>query len=406
MVFPLLSPRKQNTRYSPDNLQSPNPSSNSPGHRLFDIKSTDSDGRKLNLFRRIFSSRSDENHSPDQSNRLTHRRSSLVPSHYNAMFKKPYIEITRPHPRQEWASHLISIPDNGLKNELINMFTMLANMERRPMNLTMCDIDLFYSWFNVFYSIVDDMFLLEESCLYAWIERTDCLTQEQRKWGTPPDKLTGPLSEAKRCKYKGDILRLANDVRQCQEKFKGRPVLQTLPEMAYAMDVFVSQLLAYLHLKSSHLPDLINQRFNISDRRRFEKHYWTSACRTAFPVYLVVASSAWMNRREQRRWKSRYFLVREKWIFGKWKKLYNRKYQEIGAEFARRVKEAEAELYNHELMNVIVRARAVRRSFEDEMVAVSADDGDRSRTLTSCASCASTIFNQSIASGVHPLICT
>lgn len=147
------------------------------------------------------------------------------------------------------------------------------------MDLTMRDIDLFYSWFDIFYGIMDDMFFLGESCLYAWIERTcsECLTRQQRKWGTEPDKLTGPLSEARRLKYKRDILRLPNNVRLCKETFAGKPVLQTLPEMAHDMELFVSHLLAYLDLKASILPQCISQRYNINDRSRYERHYWSSA---------------------------------------------------------------------------------------------------------------------------------
>lgn len=314
----------------------------------------------------------------------------------------PPIEIVRADPRKQWSLHTISIPDNGLKNQIIDMYTILADMEQRPMHLTMPDIDLFYAWFRIFYSIMEEIFFLEESCLYSWMEGTDNLSEEKRKWGTPTHKITGPLSEVKRVKCKGDILRLAREVRLCKDQFGGKPILQTLPEMANAIKEFVTQLISYLDKKKTHLPECINKRLKIHDRSRYEKHYWNSARKTESPAYLVIAITSWMNRRERRRWKSKYFLVKGKGIYGKWNKVYLSKYYEIVLEFSRRVTEAEAERQNNEKVNEMARARAVQPSFQNETASYT-DDDVHSRTLTSCASSIanSSVAHLSIATNLH-----
>ena len=392
MPFPLLSPRSNRSEdrstEQPFSSAPVSPTSiNNPGPYLFDVRSSDTNSGKLNLFRRIFSS-SDDRLSPraSDSDALAQRRSSLVPPNYTPMFKMPQIDIVHADPKKEWALHTISVADNGLRNQIRHMYNILKLVEDRPMDLTMDDVDLFYKWFDRFYTVMVETFALEESCLYAWIEQVDILSAEQRKWRPSPSPLSGPLSEPKRILNKGDILRLARDVIHYREKLGGAPVCQSLPELAYIIGVFATHLLAYLDIKKCHLPSVISEKMDIKDRRRFEKQYWNAARHSDIASYLVVALTYWMSKKEVRYWKSKCYLVSGKGQYGKWSNSFRKQYDDIIGEFSRRVIAAEGERHKQGLLNEMARARAVRPPRDDDQETVKADEAEGSKTFTSCGS--------------------
>ena len=238
------------------------------------------------------------------------------------------------------------------------MYAMFENMERRPLMLSTDDIDLFYEWFAAFYAILDQCFYLEEKCLYAWIEGADQLSEEERKWNPAPNKIEGSLSPAARTKRRGEILRLGFDIRSYRSRFEGRPVLQTLPALADAVDRFVNELVVYLDMKKDLLPSHISSNFNVKHRTKFEKNYWSTAKNMEGPALTIVAATRWMNRRQLRRLKAKYF-PSGKYVYSKWNATYFTTHRAIIVEFENRVTQSEAERENQVMLNNMARARAV-----------------------------------------------
>lgn len=394
MPFNLLANKQPSAAHSP----STDKDEGDPSHPIFTVRSTDTEERKLTVFRKMFSFNTDSASRKDNDSAqpdMMKKRSSLVPPNYVSIFTKRHFPLTRTSNKSEWAEQLISVPNNGIRSELADMYQIFEQMEKRPLVLTSDDVNLFYDWFNIFLLIVEEMFLLEETCLYAWIEKADELSAEDRKWEASPHRLTGELSEARRLKQKGKILKLGSEIRAYGQHFYGRPVLQSLPGLAAIVEQFTDELIAYLDLKKLILPGCIKARLSHKDRARFEKNYWLTTRRMEMPAYTVIASTRWMDRQEVRRWKAKWFAGPGKGIYGKWKKVFDKKHREIIDEFKRRVEESQQERDTQVMMHEMTLARVAETP-------AGHDSEQDSITRESCGSCGSS-FHASFAASINAL---
>lgn len=289
----------------------------------------------------------------------TTKTSSLVSANYTPVFQRP--ENAQPiHPsRREWAVDAISAGDNALRTEINDMYTIFLSLEHRPFMLSTDDIGLFYEWYGTFHVILQQIFYLEEEALFPWIEGTDGMSREDRKWRKAPGAIVGEISDAKRRRIKGDILRRGNVILDLHDAFKGRPILHTLPLLADAARMLVDEILTYLHLKMAHLPRIINERLRIGDKQRFEKSYWSVARQLEEPACVIVASTDWMRWGRLRRWKFSCLNGGARLTYAKWRAVFYKSHRGLVDEFLQRVRDSEKEREIQVRMNDMARARAL-----------------------------------------------
>lgn len=268
----------------------------------------------------------------------------LMPPNYKHLFTHRRFPYDSAFTRADWAKELVAVPDNGIREELNDMYSIFAAMERRPTMLTGDDVALFVDWFRTFLTSLQELFYLEEECLYAWIDGTDMLSIEMRKWGdgVKNGRMRGALSAAKRMRRKGEIVRIGNQITTCQRLFERRPIAEGLPVLASIISPFVDELVAYIDLKRDTLPAIIEMHLEQKDRVRFERGYWElGRAQPAHETTLVLATR-WMGRRQMRKWRSKYFGAK-KGVYGKWKTAFLKNHHGIVSEFANRVKTSEEE---------------------------------------------------------------
>ena len=326
---------------------------------------------KVNLFRRFFTVTSNSslasNLSPTSSEdsdptkpSTSHRRSALVPPNYTPIFRSFTPEKIILPTRNQWAESIISsTSDNAIRILLNDLYSILADVEQRPLMLSTDDIDIFYHWFDIFHGILEQLFHLDETCLFAWIEGADLQSAEQKKWIDPPGKLGGELSEGRRKRRVGEILKMFQSVGACRSRFPGRPVLQTLPVLAKVLHPLIDEILGYLDMKSNRLPEIMYGKLNQKDVLRFEKDYWTCAFNLSNPGYTIIAAVRWMSPRMVRQWKVRCCPKNKRAKFAQWEKVFEEQFSDAVGEFRNRVAVAELERENQVKFSRMLRERAI-----------------------------------------------
>lgn len=285
------------------------------------------------------------------------KKLSLVPPNYVQAFQHRIFPLVE-NKKGDWARNLVSCSGNGIRVELADMYNMFSDMEKRPTMLTMEDVELFVSWFTKFLGVLSELFELEETCLYPWIEGVDTLSKERRMWETDKGRITGELSAAKRVRRKGRLITLGREIEVCHQLFERRPVAEGLPALAETINVFVDELMDYIEAKEQNLPTVICRYLSVSDRSRFENMYWSTAIRLENHVYTFISLSRWMDKRQLRKWKRRVFGVFGYAAYTDWKKTYYVEHHSIVFEFSNRVCQSEAERMAQVEENEATRARA------------------------------------------------
>lgn len=311
----------------------------------------------------------------------------LIPPNYKNAFELRTFPFTANFPRSSWAEQLIAVPDNGIRQELSDMYSIFADMERRPTMLTADDVSLFVQWFTAFLTSLEELFYLEEQCLYPWINATDHLSEEHRKWGTSPTSphVKGALSAAKRMRCKGDIIRLGNGICSCERLFERRPIAECLPILADAVAPFVDELSSYIDLKRDLLPSIIHGHLRQKDRMRFERNYWDMARAQPAHKTTIVLATRWMDRSQMRKWKAKYFGPR-KGLYGKWKTEFMEDHCAIVTELADRVQMSELERIKQIEDNQTARARVQQGTQFMPSPVEYTDSEPQSELSSSCAS--------------------
>lgn len=354
-----------------------------PGHPLFNQTSNQSE-KGLAALRKVLSSFASRD--KDEEEDVERTVPVLIPPNYKRSFAPRRFEYSTAFGKADWAKELVAVADNGVREELKDMFSIFADMERRPTMLTSDDIALLVEWFRTFLASLQELFYLEEECLFAWIDGTDMLSTEMRKWGNgvKNGRVRGALSAAKRMRRKGEIVRMGNQILACQRLFERRPIAECLPMLAEIVSPFVDELVAYLDLKRDTLPPIIELHMQPKDRVRFERAYWEMARAQPTHETTVVLATRWMDRRQIRKWKSKYFGPK-KGAFGRWKDAFMDEHQGIVLEFANRVTICEEERMKQ--MQESENARAMAQLAIQKMPPLPEyTDSDAQSALSSCAS--------------------
>lgn len=372
---------------------------NNPGHPLFSVQSNHTERGLAALRNALNSITSKDANKEEPEDSQLRNLPSLVPPNYKNAFEMREFAYTTNFLRAQWAEELVAVPDNGMREELRDMYSIFADMEQRPTMLTGDDVTIFVEWFGTFLECIEELFYLEEQCLYAWIEGTDLLLAENRKWGTSTGRVKGTLSEAKRIRLKGDILRVGNDISVCVKLFERRPIAEVLPTLAAVVTRFVDQLVTYLDLKKDLLPPIIHKYLHQKDRARFERSYWDTARTLRHHECTIVLATRWMDRKQIRRWKGKYFGPR-KGLYGKWKTLFLDNHYAVVTEFAGRVLTSEKERLKQMEDNRAARAM-MQQAIHALPNAQEYTDSEAPSGLSS--SCASSVQRSNMSSVLVPL---
>ncbi|CAN8065739.1 unnamed protein product [Agarophyton chilense] len=370
-----------------------------PGHPLFTITSTDPEERSQNIFRRMFSSNPS---TKSVSNVPSLKKCSMVPPNYEALFSVINGNVLEPERHDHGHPlYICSLIDNAVRSELSDMYSILGNMDLRPLMLTKTDTDIFFNWFAVFHSVISEAFLLEEAVLFSWVEGADELSDEQLKWESRPHPIRGELSEGRRKKKHGEISAISSEIIRYASRFEGRPVMQSLPTLATHVRNLVTEFHAYFNLKKLELFPLISKRFSSRQVAGLEKKFWATIRKMEHPAYLISAMTSSMDRRGIRRIKNKFFPAHTRRLLQRWVGIYQENHKSLVSDFNERIVESYKEREKQVAENEYARAHA---QVQEEVVEELASDSGMAENDSRAQSCVSTFHDSFSASHSRQMI--
>lgn len=269
---------------------------------------------------------------------------NLAPPNYERVFTPRTfpVEIVE-NKKKYWARDIVVTSNNGIRSELNDLYNLFAVMERRPLQLDHGDVDLMFSWYEVFNRILENFFELEEVCLFEWIEGRDLISGSEKYWREPEGKIsTGVFATGRRNKRRGEILAIMRDVVGFKNQFGGYPVLQILPRFADMVQKLVPMIEKYMLEKEELLVGIIGDRLVRKDRHRYDYRFWAKMKQMDMGDLTFVCMMRWMPKKDRRKWMSKMkaFKIIRKETIAKWVDKFDNEHHGVVVECEQKLRQA------------------------------------------------------------------
>lgn len=228
----------------------------------------------------------------------------------------------------DWALDIFALPQNAIRHEVDNLYTILMAIAQKKQMLTMKDLDRLTLWLTMFRSFVEKYLDLQEMLIYPWIERES-------------KPIVGDLSRQKRGEARNNIFKLLQIVYDTPKMAPGkypRPLLWYFyPELRKNVDKLVSALLTHLATIENTLPQLLKRIYQPKDSQNMRKDIVDGFHSNPYKREHVVLLGKWLQlpqyRRHYRHWKSENIRGTRAVSFQEWETLYDRGHGSIVRRF-------------------------------------------------------------------------
>eukprot|EP00188_Purpureofilum_apyrenoidigerum_P003434 Plantae.Rhodophyta-Purpureofilum_apyrenoidigerum.ctg35884.p1 GENE.Plantae.Rhodophyta-Purpureofilum_apyrenoidigerum.ctg35884~~Plantae.Rhodophyta-Purpureofilum_apyrenoidigerum.ctg35884.p1 ORF type:complete len:406 (-),score=99.93 Plantae.Rhodophyta-Purpureofilum_apyrenoidigerum.ctg35884:582-1799(-) len=220
---------------------------------------------------------------------------------------------------ESWAKDVFVLQHNTIKAEMLNMYKIVASMEKRGLSLLKETMEQFYEWWGEFTMYFSFFMDVEEEILFPWIERRVDLS------------VTG-LNFERRALIKSKVINLINEVTSHEAKVCYMPPGEVAPKMLGYMNQLCPMLLSYMtHCISNVVPSVANayspEDYHIELLPAIIRFYkvnpeWTS---------IAPLVTTWMNKQEIVTWKKQFLNTKEKFSFNMWSRGLRRGHFELQA---------------------------------------------------------------------------
>lgn len=145
---------------------------------------------------------------------------------------------------------------NGVRRELIDLYNMVDAMQRRIQNLRSSDLNMFFTWWDLFSSYVEVCFEAHDQVLIPWV----------RKKGGMPDMLDdGAVSG-----MKDTLNTMLRDFDTTYSQLPRRPPDETMAKIIKGL-VYMHSLVEYLQTFENEVPLAIENKCRQKDAVVMEK---------------------------------------------------------------------------------------------------------------------------------------
>uniref|UniRef100_A0A7S0T7W0 Uncharacterized protein n=1 Tax=Erythrolobus madagascarensis TaxID=708628 RepID=A0A7S0T7W0_9RHOD len=219
------------------------------------------------------------------------------------------------------AMNVIAIFHNGIRQELKNAYHLLSVMDRMFATLTHDEINMFFDYWEVLWTHVEDFFDAEEKTLWPSVEGrakevlvVDALTHESR--GKEKAKL---------------VLFHETLTKDMSEKYALMPASEALKNARYEINRAVSRLLDYFMVVEKTVPKILQEKFKERELVSIEK---------AMLGYMITnGRCVWANAHIPIRWQNdaeryqelvgRHFPKLKMLDFKRWQKTFEKQHESI-----------------------------------------------------------------------------
>lgn len=180
--------------------------------------------------------------------------STFAPSSSPLTLPAARVHLVYPDPHHLWYLHVLSLPHNAIRAELIDLCAMLHSLAASPAPA----LHLLRDWFTHFRTFLTSYLDFEDAVLLPWIYTgvDDPRLLDFRR-SMASDRVA--------------ISQLLDELANALSLISSRPIAQVLPLLVRAVRNLVAPILSYLEREQRVLPNLIQARHSRSDALNVER---------------------------------------------------------------------------------------------------------------------------------------
>lgn len=155
-----------------------------------------------------------------------------------------------------WALDVFARLHNGIRRELIDLYNMIDSMQKRIQDLRTADLNMFFSWWDMFSSYMEVACDAHEKVLIPWVT----------KRGRLPDA----LDETARLQLTGKVREMLAKFDTVYSQLNRRPPDETMAKIIKAL-VDMHPIVECLENFENYIPTAIEENYKHKDARTIEK---------------------------------------------------------------------------------------------------------------------------------------
>lgn len=155
-----------------------------------------------------------------------------------------------------WALDIFARLHNGIRRELIDLYNMIDSMQKRIQDLRTADLEMFFSWWDLFSSFMEVACDAHEKILIPWV----------KKRGKLPDV----LDEATQLQLSQKVSTMLSNFDTVYSQLSRRPPDETMAKIIKAL-VDMHPIVECLEKFENNVPLVIEENYKRRDGKSIEK---------------------------------------------------------------------------------------------------------------------------------------
>lgn len=182
---------------------------------------------------------------PESTSSLDEDRATAIPASSSGSLPLPSarVPLVHHHRKKLWYQHVLSLPHNAIRAELIDLCAMLDSLNNDPKP----SFNLLQQWYQLFRSFLSSYLAFEHTVLLPWVYA-----------GVDDERLID--FERSMVPERALIAHLLDELANALTLVSSRPLQCIMPVLIRAVTDLVTPLLSYLRSEQRVLPNLINAR--------------------------------------------------------------------------------------------------------------------------------------------------
>jgi len=179
---------------------------------------------------------------------------------------------------------LFALLHNGARRELVDLYCILSSFVKREDQLTLQDLERFFTWFRVFENYVVEMFIVQAEVIFRWIQLfTDLpkgLTDEERRFD------------------QGEIYEVMNSIRDLESVRTEDEITEVVYTLMDAGDELATRCMKYFYMAEQQIPPLIAQFALQQDKDQVEDQVVQTILQGHHGHSFIPICTRWMGTNE------------------------------------------------------------------------------------------------------------
>mmetsp|Transcript_53580 Transcript_53580/g.131254 ORF Transcript_53580/g.131254 Transcript_53580/m.131254 type:complete len:376 (-) Transcript_53580:59-1186(-) len=262
--------------------------------------------------------------SASHNSRGSHR-SGKHQSPRDTVLKLPRLYIVDYDMSQGWAQDVFALPHNAIRQELIDLYTMLGAIYKRGTKTSREEDEHFSEWWVVFAAFLSEYFEVEKHILMPLLGQAEDDPLHKQDIAVLISQLDGARNK---------LTSHLQTVSEVVDKLFVQPMKELFGQLCQALDDFVPLLLSYFNEEEDVLPAYIMGYHAANAKDTTNQKIADHLLNGKNPQTNIVLLVAWMDNRDHlSQWKKKALRGFAKMQFSRWETKFNKTHKKIIADF-------------------------------------------------------------------------